>query len=345
MHWRQASWLLRSVGLKRQRPRGGQVPSQAREGVAWCGCRSSRTPDAGLRQHDLEVGAEAWRAASGDGAAVGFDDRFGDAEAEARPALGAGAAGIDPVEPVEQARDVLRGDAVTGVGNPDPDSALPYTAGWAGRGAQPRVTLPPRGVWLRALSTRLTSTCRMRSSSATTVQGRTSATISTPAASAVLKNCSRTRSISSTTSISPFQFQGAGVGAGQLQQGADEAGEALQVGLQAGQGGLVLGGGARPSEGEVDLGAHQAEGVLAGSEVTTAHRACRDVRSPGWEASPGAGCGGFDSPTCLFASSAMSLAQPGQLASGKRSSLPDDLPRNELNRWSLGSPAVQQVER
>src|SRR5215207_2637896 len=60
--------------------------------------------------------------------------------------------------------------------------------------------------------------------------------------------------------LTGFQFQGAGIGAGQLQQGADEAGEALQVGLQAGEGGLVFGGGARPGQGEVDLGAHQAEG-------------------------------------------------------------------------------------
>ena len=86
----------------------------------------------------------------------------------ARPQPGAspvaGAAGVDPVEAVEDAVLMLGGDALAGVADPEVDPAILRPAAGDHRS--------PGGVWASALSIRLTSSCISRSSSATSGAAR-----------------------------------------------------------------------------------------------------------------------------------------------------------------------------
>src|SRR5712675_472292 len=72
---------------------------------------------AGAGKHDVEGGAEAEVALRPDGAAVLLDDAAADGEAEAGAALLAGVGGLDLLEAVEDAVELVGGDAAAFVDN------------------------------------------------------------------------------------------------------------------------------------------------------------------------------------------------------------------------------------
>src|SRR5262247_4690117 len=79
-----------------------------------------RLGNGGFRRKDEANGGPATeRALRGDLAAVRFDEVLHDGEAETGASLLAGAAGIDAVEPLEDAGEVLGGDSGAVVGDRD----------------------------------------------------------------------------------------------------------------------------------------------------------------------------------------------------------------------------------
>src|SRR5689334_2179720 len=75
----------------------------------------------GVRKEALDRGAHAGRALRTDLAAVRLDEVLHDGEPEPRTARLARATGVDAVEALEDARQVLGGDAAPRVAHADPD--------------------------------------------------------------------------------------------------------------------------------------------------------------------------------------------------------------------------------
>ena len=98
-------------------------------------------------QGERDARAAAEGAVDLDPAAVGLGDRAADGQAEAGPIRLRAPRGIDAIEAVEDVGQVLGRDADPRVGDDD--------AGLSVRGLAPTVTVPPGGVYLMALSSRL----------------------------------------------------------------------------------------------------------------------------------------------------------------------------------------------
>ena len=79
----------------------------------------------GERKRDLEIAAFANLAAHLQPAAMRFGDRFHNREAQAEAPDIAKAAGVGTTEAFEDPVEVLRRDAVTGIGDADLDSMIP----------------------------------------------------------------------------------------------------------------------------------------------------------------------------------------------------------------------------
>ena len=176
-------------------------------------------------------------------AAVRLDDVLDDGQAEAGAAELARARLVDAVEALGQARQILRRHADAGVLDRELDvarrvrrrSAVRQRRRSTATGRARTVTRPPFGVYLIALSTRLTSACSSRSWSASS-GGVSGATRAAQRHAALRRRLARSTSKVASTTFSAPHRAAAQLGAAELeigegQQVVDQAAEPFGVAL------------------------------------------------------------------------------------------------------------------